>query len=133
MERNNSEFSLESIVEKTSEWLTTGKIDPNILADNFEFISPFWKGNNKAEFLSKFQDPTEYKKVSLSKIVKFDPLLFFKSMNRNYFAIILQYHTKIGHSVYEAVLGKLNNDGLLVELRSIYDLEATKKALQLEE
>jgi hypothetical protein len=45
--------------------------------------------------------------------------------------IILQYHTQNGSSVWEAVLGTVE-EGMLVELRSIYDLEATKKAHALE-
>ena len=102
-----------------------------MLAENFQFISPFWKGNNKAEFLNKFLDPTEYKKVSLSNITKFDPLLRFKEITGNHFAIILQYHTKNGCHIWETVLGKVDN-GLLIELRSIYDLEATKKAHELQ-
>lgn len=97
----------------------------------FKFISPFWKGNNKAEFLDKFLDPTTYITTSLSKIIKFDPVIKFKSISDdNNFAIILQYHTRNGSSVYETVLGTIK-DGLLIELRSIYDLDETKKALEL--
>ncbi|KAF3363317.1 hypothetical protein PHSC3_000070 [Chlamydiales bacterium STE3] len=51
-------------------------------------------------------------------------------MGNEHFAIILQYHTKSKNSVFEAVLGKIAN-GHLVELRTIYDLAETKKALQL--
>lgn len=54
----------------------------------------------------------------------------FKGLDAQHFAIILQYHTKNNKSVYEAVLGKVV-EGHLVELRTIYDLEETKKALQL--
>jgi hypothetical protein len=120
-------FTIEELIDLTETWLVKGDLNPDMLGENFQFISPFWKGNNKAEFLSKFLDPTEYKKVSLSNITKFDPLLQFKGLDKNHFSIILQYHTKNGSNVWEAVLGTVEN-GLLIELRSIYDLEATKKA-----
>ena len=124
-------FTLEMLIEKVSTWLITGEIDPAIFADEFRFISPFWQGNNKVEFLDKFLDPTHYKKVSLSKITHFDPIIPLKGLDEKHFSIVLQYHTILGQSVYEAVLGSINEQGLLMELRSIYDLEATKKALQL--
>ncbi len=120
-------FTIEKIIELTETWLISGDLNPEMLAENFQFISPFWKGNNKAEFLNKFLDSTEYKKVSLSNITQFDPLLRLKEIAGDHFAIVLQYHTKNGSHVWETVLGKVGN-GLLVELRSIYDLEATKKA-----
>jgi hypothetical protein len=125
-------FTVEEIIDLTETWLIKGDLNPDMLAENFQFISPFWKGNNKAEFIDKFLDPTEYKKLSLSNITKFDPLLQFKGLDGKHFSIILQYHTKNGSSVWEAVLGTVE-DGMLVELRSIYDLEATKKAHGLEE
>lgn len=118
---------MEEIIDLTETWLINGDLNPAMLADNFQFISPFWKGSNKAEFLDKFLDPTEYKKLSLSNITKFDPLLQFKGLDGKHFSIILQYQTKNGSSVWEAVLGKVEK-GMLVELRSIYDLETTKKA-----
>lgn len=128
---NTGKFTLEQIVEKVETWLIKGSISADILADDFKFISPFWKGNNKSEFLDKFLDPTTYIKTSLSNIIKFDPLIKFKSIDDNeHFAIILQYSTKNGCNVYEAVLGTVLN-GLLVELRSIYDLNETKKAHKL--
>jgi len=123
-------FTIEEIISLTEAWLVKGNLNADMLAENFQFISPFWKGNNKAEFLSKFLDPTEYKKLSLSNITEFDPLLQFKGLDGKHFSIILQYHTKNGSHVWEAVLGKVEN-GMLVELRSIYDLEATKKAHEL--
>ena len=123
-------FTIEEIIDLTEIWLVKGDLNPEMLADNFQFISPFWKGNNKAEFVEKFLDPTEYKKVSLSNITRFDPLLQFKGLDGNHFSIILQYHTKNGSNVWEAILGAIEN-GKLVELRSIYDLEATKKAHNL--
>jgi hypothetical protein len=120
-------YSLEDIINLTETWLIKGDLNPAMLADNFQFISPFWKGNNKTEFLDKFLDPTEYIKLSLSNITKFDPLLQFKGIDGKHFSIILQYYTKNGSNVWEAVLGTVEN-GKLIELRSIYDLEATKKA-----
>lgn len=120
-------FTIEEIIGLTETWLVKGNLNPDMLAENFQFISPFWKGNNKTEFINKFLDPTEYKKVSLSNIDKFDPLLQFKGLDGKHFSIILQYHTKNGSHVWEAVLGKVE-EGMLVELRSIYDLEATKRA-----
>lgn len=123
-------FTIEEIIDLTETWLIKGDLNSGMLAENFQFISPFWKGNNKAEFMDKFSDPTEYKKLSLSNITKFDPLLQFKGLDEKHFSIILQYHTKNGCSVWEAVLGSVEN-GMLVELRSIYDLEATKKAHEL--
>jgi hypothetical protein len=124
-------FTMENLIDKVSTWLTTGDLDPIIFSDEFKFISPFWQGNNKAEFLDKFSDPTQYKTVSLAKITHFDPIIPFKSLDGKHFSIALQYHTINGQSVYETVLGTINKKGLLSELRSIYDLEATKKALQL--
>ncbi|MBP9743310.1 MAG: hypothetical protein KBD37_08130 [Burkholderiales bacterium] len=127
----NNRFTLEQIANCIEIWLTNGYIEANMLADNFKFISPFWKGSNKNEFLDKFLDPTTYTNTSLSKIIKFDPVIKFKSISDdNNFAIILQYHTRNGSSVYEAVLGTIK-DGLLIELSSIYDLNETKNALEL--
>lgn len=120
-------FTIEEIVDLTETWLVKGDLNPDMLAENFQFVSPFWKGNNKTEFIKKFLDSTEYKKVSLSNIDKFDPLLQFKGLDGKHFSIILQYHTKNDNHVWEAVLGRVEK-GMLVELRSIYDLEATKKA-----
>jgi len=124
-------YRLEEIINCIEIWLVKGDINDDILDDNFKFISPFWKGNDKAEFLDKFLDPTVYITTSLSKITSFDPVMKFKNTsNNNSFAIILQYHTKNGNSVYETVLGNVLN-GKLIELRSIYDLNATKIALEL--
>jgi hypothetical protein len=124
-------FTIEEIIDLTETWLIKGDLNPDMLAENFQFISPFWKGNNKSEFIDKFLDPTEYKNLSLSNINKFDPILQFKGLDGGHFSIILQYHTKNGSSVWEAVLGTVEN-GMLIELRSIYDLAATKKAHELE-
>ena len=70
-------FCIEEIINLTEKWLVKGDLNPDMLADNFQFKSPFWKGNNKAEFVAKFLDTTEYKKVSLSNIIKFYPILQF--------------------------------------------------------
>ncbi len=120
-------FTVEELLHHTETWLITGKLNPAILADDFQFTSPFWKGRNKAQFVEKFLDPTEYKKASLSNIIKFDPVLQFKGLDGRHFSIILQYYTKNGSSIWEAVLGTVA-EGKLVELRTIYDLEATKYA-----
>jgi hypothetical protein len=120
-------FTVEEIMHLTETWLMKGDLNPAMLADNFQFISPFWRGSNKTEFVDKFLDPTEYKKISLSNIIKFDPVLQFKGLDGRYFSIILQYYTQNGCSIWEAVLGTID-EGRLVELRTIYDLEATKKA-----
>ncbi|MFN7094844.1 MAG: hypothetical protein ACK4M7_05730 [Burkholderiales bacterium] len=77
--------------------------------------------------MDKFLDPTIYIQTNLSNIVKFNPVIRFKSTSdNNHFAIILQYVTKNGSNVWEAVFGEIS-DGKLVELRSIYDLNETKK------
>jgi ABC-type microcin C transport system permease subunit YejE len=124
-------FTLDVVMEKISTWLTTGEFDSAILSEDFQFFSPFYKQKNKTLFLEDFKSKTFYKDSVLSNIVKFEPVILFKSVDENYFSIILQYHTKNGQSVWETVLGKVDEAGLLVELRSIYDLAATKDALQL--
>ena len=63
-------------------------------------------------------------------IVDYDPVIDLKSDSGKHFAIIMQYHTKHNISVDEAVLGTIEN-GLLTEVRSIYDLEKTKLAHKL--
>jgi len=55
-----------------------------------------------------------------------------KSIDDNYFAILTQYHTDSGHSIYETIFGKFNDKGQLAELRSIYDLKDTEAAFKLE-
>lgn len=123
-------FTADELIDHTLDWLTTGNLNTEILADNFQFISPFWQSNDKDAFLEKFLDPTEYREKSLSNILRFDPIIKLKSDDSHYFSIILQYHTKYRLSVDEAVLGKIKN-GLLAELRSIYDLAKTKEAHRL--
>jgi hypothetical protein len=123
---------LQKTIERTCEWLTTGKVDASIFADSFQFISPFHQEKDKTKFLEDFQNKTYYKDRILSGIKKFDPIIQLISPTLDYFAIVLQYSTQNGESVWETVLGKVNAEGLLLELRSIYDLAATKKAHQLE-
>ena len=57
----NKKFSLEEIVKCIETWLIEGNIDANILADNFKFISTFWKGSNKAEIHRFVQQGNEFK------------------------------------------------------------------------
>ena len=77
--------------------------------------------------MAQFADPKVYQETALSNITHFDPLLQFKGVDGQHFAIIMQYHTKNGTHVYETVLGSMAN-GLVTEMRSIYDLAETKKA-----
>ena len=123
-------FTIDQIIDFVEKWLINGDLNQEILANDFHFISPFWESNDKEAFLAKFLDPTEYREKSLSNILKFDPIIKLKSDNNKHFSIILQYHTKYGISVDEAVLGTIEN-GLLIELKSIYDLEKTKRAHRL--
>ena len=123
-------FTIEEIIDLTVLWLVKGDLHSGMLGSDFQFISPFWRSNSRQEFIDKFQNSSIYQETSLSKIIKFDPIMKFKGFDGCHFSIILQYHTKNNQSVYEAVLGKVI-DGHLVELRTIYDLEQTKKALQL--
>lgn len=99
-----------------------------MLADNFHFVSPYWKSYDKATFLEKFLDPTEYQEKSLSNILCFDPMLKLKSDDHKNFSILFQHLTKYDFSVDEAVLGTIEN-GLIVKLRSIYDLEKKNKPI----
>jgi hypothetical protein len=122
-------FTMDEMINSVEKWLVSGELNSSILSDKFQFNSPFWKGANKAEFLAQFSDPKSYKEVALSKISHFDPIIQLQNSDK-YFAIILQYHTQNGSHVYETVLGTME-DGLLVELRSIYDLNETKQALEI--
>ncbi len=123
-------FSLEIIMDWVLEWLVSGNLHLEMLSSHFQFTSPFWKTSSKDHFIDKFKNSTTYQETSLANIVKFDPVIKLKGLDGNHFAIVLQYHTKNGHSVYETVLGTVEQ-GLLTELRSIYDLSETKKALQI--
>lgn len=122
---------LELSLEKTCHWLTTGQVTPDILAEDFQFISPFHQTKDKAKFLEDFQNRDDYKNRILSRIQKFDPIITCISPQRDYFTIVLQYYTDRGYQVWETVLGKVNQAGLLTEMRSIYDLALTKQALGL--
>lgn len=123
-------FTINEILNSVKAWLVTGKLDATMLAEDFYFSSPFWRGANRSEFLAQFADPVAYQETALSKITYFDPIIQLKDSDGKHFAIVLQYHTNNGGHVYETVLGTVS-EGLLVELRSIYDLEETKKALEL--
>jgi len=123
-------FTIAQLIDSTENWLIKGELDPSILADHFQFISPFWKCSNRTEFIDKFKNTANYKEKSLSKIIKFDPVIKCISPDLKHFSIIVQYYSKNGSRIYEALLGTVVA-GLLVELRSIYDLAATKKALEL--
>ncbi|MBX9922923.1 MAG: hypothetical protein K2Y01_02320 [Rhabdochlamydiaceae bacterium] len=123
-------FSVEMIMDWVLEWLVSGNLHVEMLSNHFQFSSPFWKTSSKDHFIDKFKNSTTYQETSLANIVKFDPVIKLKGLDGNHFAIVLQYHTKNGHKVYETVLGTVEQ-GLLTELRSIYDLSETKKALQI--
>jgi hypothetical protein len=129
-EHIHPKFTIDEITNLIETWLVSGELNPQILSEKFQFTSPFWKGANKIEFLAQFGDSKSYQETALSKITHFDPVIQLKSANGNNFSIILQYHTRNGHQVYETVFGTVA-DGLLMELRSIYDLDETKKALEL--
>ncbi len=125
------QLTINDIVEQVQTWLITGELNASMLASNFRFSSPYWQNANREEFLAQFADPSAYINTALSKITHFYPVIQLKDANDKYFAIVLQYHTKNNSHVYETVFGTIDN-GLLVELRSIYDLEETKKAHDLE-
>lgn len=125
-----TKFTIDQLIDYTEKWIVTGELNEAMLAKNFHFVSPYWKSYDKSAFLEKFMDSTEYKQKSLSNILHFDPMFRLKSDNHKNFSIIFQYHTKHGLSVDEAVLGTIEN-GLIVELRAIYDLEKTKQAHRL--
>ena len=124
-------FEVEQIIDAIKTWLVSGELNSDVLSDHFEFSSPFWKKANRVEFIKQFGDPRAYQETALSKITHFDPVIILKDRNEKYFTIVLQYHTKNDSHVYETVFGIIEN-GLLIGLRSIYDLEETKQALQLD-
>ena len=129
-ELTHQKFTIDEITNLIETWLVSGDLNPMILSEKFQFTSPFWKGANKTEFLAQFGDPKSYQEAVLSKITHFDPVIQLKSSNGKNFAVVLQYHTRNDNQVYETVFGTVA-DGLLVELRSMYDLDETKKALEL--
>ncbi len=124
----NPTFLIDQIIDVIETWLVSGKLNSDVLSDNFQFSSPFWKNANREEFIKQFGDPTSYQETALSKINYFDPVIKLKDTDEKHFAIVLQYHTKNDSHVYETVFGTVEN-GLLNELRSIYDLDETKRAL----
>jgi len=129
-ESTHQKFTTDQMMDLVETWLMSGELNPIILSEKFQFNSPFWKEANKTDFVAKFVDTTVYQETSLAKITHFDPVIQLKSSDQNHFAIVLQYHTKNGQHVYETVFGTME-DGMLVELRSIYDLDETKKALDI--
>lgn len=46
-------YTIEKIIELTETWIINGDLRPDMLAEDFEFNSPFWKSNNKAVFFDK--------------------------------------------------------------------------------
>ena len=128
---NQQHFSTNEIMDSVEQWLLTGSVDEarfkTMFATNFEFDSPSWKHANKEDFFKTLVQGTLYYEKGLKAITHFDPIIKLKNSDDTQFSIIIQYHTKNGCSVWETVLGKVEH-GLLTELRSIYDLEETKKA-----
>jgi hypothetical protein len=57
-EASNMQTKLNELIESIKVWLKTGEINPDILAEEFVFSSPYWKRANRKEFLEKFLDPT---------------------------------------------------------------------------
>lgn len=114
MNSDTHNFTIEDLIGLVEKWLITGELEVDMLADNFKFVSPFWESNSKADFINKFKDPAVYRETSLTKIIKFDPLIRLKGLDEIHFAIILRYQTKNGGRVDEAVLGRID-DGLLSE------------------
>ena len=112
-------------------WLVCGDLSLEVsdFSEKFVFDSPFWEKAERSEFIDKFKKSSGYKDLSLKKIKSFDSVIKFK--NKNQFLIVLNYYSINGMSVWEAVLGKVE-DGKLSELRSIYDLNETKRALDLD-
>ena len=127
---NQETCTFEEVIDFVETWLITGKLNTGMLAESFRFSSPFWKQANKVEFIAQFADPRVYTETALSKITHFDPVIQLQDQYKKHFAIVLQYHTRNGHAVYETVLGAYEQ-GYVTELISMYDLEETKKALEL--
>ena len=123
-------YDIDFLIDSVEEWLVKGNLNQNILSSEFTFSSPFWKQADKNEFLDKFLDPTEYIEKSLSNIIKFDPFIRCISIDNSYFTLTLTYHTKNGTSVDEVAVCTIKN-GLICRMKTIYDLEETKKAHNL--
>lgn len=126
----NPTFLIDQIIDVIETWLVSGKLNSDVLSDDFQFSSPFWRDANKTEFIKQFGDASSYQETALSKINYFDPVIKLKDADEKHFAIVLQYHTKNDSHVYETVFGTVKN-GSLAELRSIYDLNETKKSLEI--
>lgn len=124
-------YTVNTLIKAVDIWLTTGDLDKHILHNDFIFSSPFWKNANKEVFLNQFLDASEYKKTALEKILTFDPIIHCTSEDQKYFTITLTYHTRNGHSVDEVLLAEVK-DGFLYRMTSIYDLNETKVALEIE-
>lgn len=122
--------TIDDIMSTVEKWLVKGEFDSNILHNQFNFKSPFWKCCDKQQFISTFIDSKDYKNTSLAKIVKFEPILKTISQDKQDFVMIVTYHTKNGSIVSEAVVGTLKDD-LLMTMQSIYDLAETKQALEI--
>jgi len=56
-------FTVEQLLDYTEKWLTSGELNDLILADDFQFISPYWKSNSREEFIAKFQGSQDYQRV----------------------------------------------------------------------
>ena len=123
---------LNFFADAIEKWLVTGELALGIsdFSENFLFESPFWKKAGRSEFIAEFQQSSKYKDRSLSRIKSFKSVIKLKDKD-SYFAIVLNYLSENGNSVWEAVLGKIENEKLS-ELRSIYDLNETKLALDLD-
>ncbi len=121
-------MQLNTLIDKTCDWLFEGNLDPEILAADFHFSSPFHKEQDLETFIDNFKNKTFYKDRILAGIKSFDPILKFHSEDGESFSIVLQYHTHSGHSVWETVLGTVNAQGKIKILRSIYDLNQTNQA-----
>ncbi len=124
-------YSLEIIAEKLRTWLTTGKFDAELIANDFQFNSPYWQNLNKQEFVSTFLNSTDYEDITLKKIKSFDLVESFVNLKTNHIAIISIYTTKNNITVNESLFAKVKNNQLS-RLTTIYDLDETKKALDIE-
>ena len=123
-------YTIDQIIDYTEMWLVTGELNTSILAEDFQFISPYWQSNDKEAFINKFIASDDYIETSLSNILRFYCIIKLKSDDNHYFTIVLQYHTKNDMDVDEAIIGRVEN-GLLVMLRTIYDLNKMKEAHNL--
>ena len=126
----HKKLSIQEIAAAIKQWLVTGDISPELLADEFQFSSPYWKEASRDQFIQQFCLGDDYKNKVLSKITKFDSMITLFDETHTYFSITLRYTTNNGTSVNEAVLGKTDGS-FLTQLTSIYDLTETRKAFEL--